>query len=349
MLHCTLFGHRLKLINKTKILLVRFSFPFFGGGRNFPVMENDSIISHAFILGAGLGTRLRPLTSQLPKPLVPVWNAPLITYAFDHLIHDSGTSRFIVNTHHAAKKYSEEFPENSYRDRPITFRHEEVLLDTAGGLDNIRDLLPEDESFWVYNGDILTDLPLEPAVEAHRASGNLVTLILRSRGPNPNVSFDEKTGQVTDMRNVLGVHSLRLFQFTGIYLVAPRFLSYLKSAKIESVVMPLLKAIQSEHKVGGIVIDEGRWSDLGDVSSYLDALDLLAEGDFPAYGLESGKRRIDPSASIDPTSRIDEKSSIGPGAVIGELAEINRSVIWPGAKVDAGEHISGKVALSAPP
>ena len=306
-------------------------------------MTNDQKINRAFILGAGLGTRLRPLTNSLPKPLVPVWNAPLITYAFDHLINDLGTSQFMVNTHHAAEKYGESFPEKSYRDCSIDFRHEETLLDTAGGLDNIRDWLPKDEPFVVYNGDILTDLPLSKAVENHRLSGNLVTLILRSGGGN--VAFDTATGKVTDMRNALGTNADTLFQFTGIYLVSPRFLPYLKPGKIETVVMPFLKAIQNERKIGGVVIDEGHWSDLGDVPSYLSALELLADKKFPAFGTHPGKCRIHETASIHPTANIDDISSIGAGALIGETVEISNSVVWPRAKVEAGTKIDGKVVL----
>ena len=140
-------------------------------------MTHQSNLSNAFILGAGLGTRLRPLTDHLPKPLVPVWNAPLITYAFDHLIHELDISRFMINTHHAAHRYNEHFPSRNYRGKELTFRHEEILLDTAGGLDNIRDWLPDSESIIVYNGDILSDLPLSDALEQHSGSGDLVTLV----------------------------------------------------------------------------------------------------------------------------------------------------------------------------
>ncbi len=158
----------------------------------------------AFVLGAGLGTRLRPLTDTLPKPLVPVIRKPLITFAFDHLIADAGVERFVVNTHHRAEAYAAAFPDNSYRGRPLDFRHEPILLETAGGIKNVADLLPRDEPFWVYNGDILTDLPLAPALAQHRASGALVTLILRT-GRNPDdprhIAFDPAAGQVRDIRN----------------------------------------------------------------------------------------------------------------------------------------------------
>ena len=94
----------------------------------------------AFILGAGLGTRLRPLTEKCPKPLLKIGGRPIITYAMDHLMK-VGVDRFIVNTHHASEIYLEAFPDRGWGGVPIIFRHEPVLLETAGGLKNIEDLL----------------------------------------------------------------------------------------------------------------------------------------------------------------------------------------------------------------
>ncbi|HDQ03258.1 MAG TPA: nucleotidyltransferase family protein, partial [Deltaproteobacteria bacterium] len=110
-------------------------------------------INTAFILGAGLGTRLRPLTKNTPKPLLEIGGRPIITYAMEHL-RAFGIKRFIVNTHHCAQKYLETFPKNNYKNIPIIFRHEPVLLDTAGGIKNIEDLIAADERIIVYNGDI---------------------------------------------------------------------------------------------------------------------------------------------------------------------------------------------------
>ena len=299
----------------------------------------------AFILGAGLGTRLRPLTENLPKPLVPVWNAPLISYGFDHLIHDLGVSQFLVNTHHAADCYQRFFPDQLYRDCPIEFRHEPTLLDTAGGLDNARDWLPDEETFVVYNGDILTDLPLANAALQHQKSGDLVTLILRSSGANPNVGFDPKTAKVTDMRNALGTNASETYQFTGIYLVSPAFLAFLRPNKIESVVIPFLEVIKNQNRLGGVVIDEGHWYDLGDIPSYLNSLKVLHRTEFPAFGLQTGKYRIDPTVSIPASAQIDEFSSIGAGAVVGDNVRISESIVWPGATVHDGEQLHQKVVL----
>ena len=123
-------------------------------------------IKTAFILGAGLGTRLRPLTENTPKPLLEIGGRPIITFAMAHL-WAVGIKRFVVNTHHCAEKYAEAFPENNWKGIPITFRHEPVLLDTAGGIKNIEDLIAGDECIIVYNGDIITNLPIELLIRKH--------------------------------------------------------------------------------------------------------------------------------------------------------------------------------------
>jgi aminoglycoside/choline kinase family phosphotransferase/choline kinase len=224
------------------------------------------MIRTAFILGAGLGTRLRPLTEECPKPLLPVGGRPLITYAMDHCL-TIGVERFIVNTHHCPAAYDRAFPERSWRGWPILFRHEPVLLDTAGGLKNIEDLL-EDEPLLVYNGDILSDLPLGRLLEAHGLGKKEVTLALRHRGPVTNVALDAE-GAVCDIRGLLGNPGIRCCQFTGIYVVEKRILRRLTPGKVESVV-PVFAAMirEAPGSLGSVVIDGGTWQDIGDPEAY---------------------------------------------------------------------------------
>ncbi len=297
---------------------------------NSPDMSENTSGRKAFLLGAGLGTRLRPLTNSLPKPLVPVWNKPLLTFAMDHLHADLGISDFLINTHHCPEAYEVAFPDKAYGPCQLDFRFEETLLDTAGGIDNIRDWLPTDESFIVYNGDILTDLPLEKAWAAHEESGALATLILRSEGDELRVGFDPDSGNVVDLRGQLNPDWPHRYQFTGIYLVSPEFLTYIEPGKIESVVLAFLRAIEDGGQICGVVIDEGEWSDLGERESYLQAGELLAGGKFPRYELIEPWQRIHEHAEIDSTAVIDEVSSIGCGTSVGAGAKITRSSVWCG-------------------
>jgi len=224
-------------------------------------------INTAFILGAGLGTRLRPLTKNTPKPLLEIGGKPIITYAMEHL-RAVGVKRFIVNTHHCAENYTEAFPQNNYQGIPIIFRHEPVLLDTAGGIKNIEDLIATDERIIIYNGDIITNMPIELLIRKHFELKISVTLALQSSGPLLNVNVDDE-GYVCDMRNILKNQGVKSCLFAGIYIVEKSFLKRLTAGKIESIVLPLVKMIEENPRsVVGVIIDDGYWYDVGTVEEY---------------------------------------------------------------------------------
>ena len=224
-------------------------------------------IKTAFLLGAGLGMRLRPLTEACPKPLLPVDGRPIITYAMDHLL-TVGVKRFIVNTHHCADVYQQTFPDGQWRGIPIIFRHEPVLLDTAGGLKNIEDLLKGDGRIIVYNADVLTDLPLKSLLEAHAGQRREATLVLRRDGPLRNVDLDN-AGNICDMRHLLNRPGARRCLFTGIYVVEKRFLKRLTAGKVESVVPVFVRMIaEKPGSVGCVQIDGGEWHDIGRLEEY---------------------------------------------------------------------------------
>ena len=227
----------------------------------------NKYINTAFILGAGLGTRLRPLTEKTPKPLLEIGGRPIITYAMEHL-GTIGVHRFIVNTHHCADKYKEAFPAGNWQGIPIIFRHEPILLDTAGGIKNIEDLITDEGRILVYNGDIITDMPIAPLIDQHFALESTVTLALRSSGPLLNVNID-KNGFICDMRHTLNNPGIQSCLFAGIYIIETKFLPRLKANLIESIVPPLVELIKDNpSSVGGIVIDKGYWHDVGTIEEY---------------------------------------------------------------------------------
>ncbi len=221
----------------------------------------------AFILGAGLGTRLRPLTERCPKPLLEIGGRPIITYAMDHLL-SVGVDRFIVNTHHCPEVYAQRFPDCRWRGLPIVFRHEPVLLDTGGGLKNIEDLLGDDEAILCYNGDVMADFPLGKLIAVHEERRPEATLALRTAGSPLNVNVDED-GNVCDMRHVLGNAGARSCLFTGIYAIEKQILRSLEPGRIESIVPALVRRIAARPgAVRGMIVDDGAWHDIGSIESY---------------------------------------------------------------------------------
>src|SRR5438876_9661105 len=147
-----------------------------------------------------MGTRLRPLTDALPKPLVPIFQKPLITFALDHLI-DAGVNSFVINTHRLPELFVAFFAHNTYAEHPVTLVHEPDLLETGGGIKNAEPLVAY-ELFLTYSGDILTDVDLRPLIDEHFRRGNDVTLALRETGLGADIALAD--GKVVDIANRLG-------------------------------------------------------------------------------------------------------------------------------------------------
>lgn len=271
-----------------------------------------------FLLGAGLGTRLRPLTDHAPKPLVPLFHKPLAAWAVE-ACRKAGADRFAINTHHLPEKWQGFDQRPEFAGAPCTFFHEPVLLDTGGGLRNIRPWL-RDEPLLIHNGDIFTTLPLRKLIDAHRASGLPATLALRSTGAEKRVAFDPGTGRILDVRHELGV-SPGTHVFSGIYCVNPEFLSAIPGEDVVSVI-PAFLHFAAQGRLGGILLDEGSWLDLGDRESYLAAHQSLALGPM-----------VHPDACIEPGATV-EGSVVGPGAVVAAGATVRDSVLWPDTRVE---------------
>ena len=289
----------------------------------------------AFILAAGLGTRLAPLTDLVPKPLVPVFHKPLLTFAIDSVIA-AGFGEIAYNTHHLPGAFAEEFgfhPE--YRGRCLRSFHEPLLLDTGGGIRNARPGLGEG-TFLVYNGDILADMPLARLLDHHRASGSLATLLLRPCGGKANVLFDPKAGEIRDLRGELGSTEGIPVVYSGIALFEQGIFDWIPSDGPYSVIDALIAAMRAGNRVGGLLVEEGLWIDLGTPAAYLEAHRLLASGSRPSYLSEQDwPVAIHPEATVFPGAVFDGTVSVAPGAVIGKNARIKDSVIWPGAIIGA--------------
>lgn len=295
------------------------------------------MITQAFVLGAGLGKRLRPLTDDLPKPLVPIFGKPLITFAFDHLIA-AGVEWFVVNTHHLPERFSVSLGNRRYRERPLTLVHEPVLLETGGGIKNAESFLTA-ENFFVYSGDILTDLPLAPLIDEHLRADNDVTLALRSTGLATDVALrDRRVIDIENRRRHPGK-----YDYANISLWNRRaFARFLFGQKI-SFIPVLSDWIGDGGKIGGVVIEEGSWFNMTSPNDYL-ALhrNIAAQNWRPDFPIEPDwPVRVAPDAMVDSTAQLIGCSAIGPACNVGAEALIEDSILWPGAQIASRSRLKG--------
>ncbi len=301
----------------------------------------------AFVLCAGWGKRLQPLTNQIPKPLVPICGIPLCQFALAR-IAAAGVERIVINTHRLADEFIRLFPEypqpSYFRGVPVLFRHEPVLLETAGGLKNIEDLLLSGPVL-VHNGDILAELDLPALFAAHEKSGALCTLALRSSGGPLQVGFEKQTGLVTDIRGELGSSAPR-FLYTGVCVVDPALLPRIPSGEPLSFVPVWLAALRAGEKIAGMVLDDGIWRDIGNVEEYLRIHADLASGavEIASPPAESPwpQWRM-PGARVDGSAKLNGWNWLGPDCEVSAGATVENSVLWAGSKVEPGASVASSV------
>jgi NDP-sugar pyrophosphorylase family protein len=286
------------------------------------------VITQAFVLAAGLGTRLRPLTDELPKPLVPIFQKPLITFALDHLIA-TGIRRFVVNTHRLPHLFERQFAEKNYRRRPLDLVNEPELLETGGGIKNAEPLLREGD-FLTYSGDILTDVPLSSLVEEHFRAGNDVTLALRETGFKPSIAFLD--GRIVDIGERFGI--LGDYDFANIAIWGRKIFQRIPQRKI-SFIPVLLDWIKEGGKIGGVVLNEGKWLNIGSSTQYVEAHRMIASENWSPDFIRDADwaARIAKSATIDATAQLRGLTVVGADCYIGAEAVVQDTIVWPGAQI----------------
>jgi len=222
-------------------------------------------IRTSFILGAGLGTRLRPLTNDLPKPLLNIKGRPCIEHIFDSHI-EAGIERIIVNTHHLPAAYKKFYPKSKYKNAELIFVNEKILLDTGGAVKNIKKIIEKEESILIQNGDIFFDGNLQKFLNTYK--GNTL-LLLRSNGAVKNVSVNKDN--IVDMRFTFKSAHQKKAQFTGIYIANKDFLNraFCYPKKIFSSVDIFLEMIKSKDFLSSHFDDESFWCDIGSIDDYL--------------------------------------------------------------------------------
>lgn len=238
----------------------------------------------ALILCAGYGTRLRPLTDKLPKPLLPVRGKPAIFAVMDKL-RAAGVDDFLINVHHLPEKFAEifELPPDSFKRGRLAKTHycgssvrlvfEPQILDTGGAVKNILPFIDTSKPLVVHNGDIYFDCPADEFLSAAQENVSdaacAATLCLRSGGNMPNVGVDS-LGNVCDMRFALAAPYEKIAQYAGFFVLNPLIFDRFRRAKTAkfSVVDIFLDVLRSGERIAGFFADGGEWADIGTRAEY---------------------------------------------------------------------------------
>lgn len=332
------------------------------------------------ILAAGYGTRLFPLTVDRAKPALPFLNRPLVGYVAAYLAR-FGVRDVLVNLHHQSESVRDALGDGSRFGVNTHFIEEPEILGTSGALDNARELL-NTNTFIAINGKIITDIDLSLALETHRRTNALATLVLRRNAARERFTVVETDGELLKgfggmplpSDNVLGKNTAPEHEaiinasnenasddvplmFTGIQILEPRIFDYIPPRRFSHTTTDVyLPALKNGERIVTHVAEEGMWYELSTLQRYLDISLELSKSDasFQNY-LQTASHQNAPNRddvivgenSIIENGATVEDSILWRDVVIEANAEVRRTVLGDGVRVRAGERYEDAVVVRA--
>jgi mannose-1-phosphate guanylyltransferase len=294
---------------------------------------------YAIVLVGGFGTRLRPLTDHVPKPMLPIVHRPMIVRLVERLA-SGGVTDVVLALGFKPEPFLSAFPDGRHGDVRVHYAVEPEPLDTAGAIAFGAREAGVDELFVVANGDIITDLDVAALVSAHRASRSQGTIHL-TPVDDPSAfgvveidaegrvqRFVEKPSPGETESNLINA---------GTYVLEPSVLDLIQPGRKVSIERDTFPRLVASGALSAVATDD-YWIDTGRPALYLQAnLDLVRGNrgllDSPA---------IHPEATVDPTARCVD-AVVGPDVAIGSGATVNGSVLLPGARVDDGATVADSI------
>jgi mannose-1-phosphate guanylyltransferase len=314
----------------------------------------------AMVLAAGLGTRLRPLTYEITKPMVPVLDRPVMAHILD-LLDRHGLERVIANLHYFPDSISDYFGER------LEYRFEPELLGTAGGVRACADFFG-DEPFLVISGDALTDIDLTAFAARHRQAGGVATLAVKQVADTREygVVLHDRDGRITGFQEKPAPEeALSDLGNCGIYIFSPQIFDYFPDRPFvdwAKDVFPTLLANDVPfhiHETGEYWNDVGSLAELrqGTFDALRGELRLQVEGEqvspgvtaaagssVPADAEVEGPVWIGQDVCIGAGVRLMGPVVLGDGARLGDGAQLRETIVFPGTAVEAGSILIGAIA-----
>jgi mannose-1-phosphate guanylyltransferase len=312
------------------------------------------------VLAAGLGTRLRPLTYEIPKPMVPVLDRPVMGHILD-LLSAHGLDEVVANLHYFPETIREYFGER------VQYRFEEELLGTAGGVRGCADFFGQ-EPFVVISGDALTDIDLTALVATHTESGGIATLAVK-RVPDTReygVVLHDRDGRVTGFQEKPEPdEALSDLGNCGIYVFSAQIFDYFPQRPFVDWATDVFPALLENDVPFHIHETREYWNDVGSLAELrqgtFDALAgelrLQVDGEEVAPGIvvagggePQGLAQLDGpvwvgrDVTIGADVRLMGPVVLGDGVSVGERAQLRESIVFPGTEVAADSTLIGAIA-----
>ncbi len=320
----------------------------------------------AIVMAGGEGTRLRPLTCAMPKPMVPLLDRPMLEYTIDHLLR-YGISEMAMTLGYQPSVITGYFEEHQPRGAYIEYYIEDVPLGTAGSVKNAAAFV--DGTFLILSGDALTDIDLKLAVQSHRQSGAKATIVLKRMG-NPSgygVVILDKQGRVerfVEKPSWEDVFSDTIN--TGLYILEPDVLDLIPEGQTFDFAKDLFPLMMSKGLPIYGHVAAGYWCDVGNIESYIRAHEDMLKGavkvsikgrcvggiwvgdgvSLSSSALIQSPGFIGDGVTIGDGAKIGRYSCIGAGSRIGAYANIKRSVLHSGSRVGRHAKLSGCVVAA---
>jgi mannose-1-phosphate guanylyltransferase/mannose-1-phosphate guanylyltransferase/phosphomannomutase len=313
------------------------------------------------LLAAGLGTRLRPLTYELPKPMVPILGRPVMEHIL-RLMARHGFDDVVANLHYFPDLIRNRFGDGSGYGVRLAYSFEPELLGTAGGVRNVRDHFG-DETFLIISGDALTDIDLTALWQTHKEQGGIATLALKRVddtsqfgvvivGDDGRIQgFQEKPDPAEALSNLGNC---------GIYVFEPEVFDYFPEREFADWAMDVFpRLLEEDVSFFGHEFPQ-YWNDVGSLEEYregnFDALEGRVQIEMPAAanGEAVGDAEIEGAVFIGEGSeiaagvRLTGPVVIGEGCRIGENSALRDTIVWPRTEVDPGTVLIGGVAGERP-
>ncbi|MDB5039718.1 MAG: Nucleotidyl transferase [Candidatus Eremiobacteraeota bacterium] len=315
----------------------------------------------AVVLVGGEGTRLRPLTLETPKPMVPVMNMPFLERTLRRL-KEAGIDDVILPACYLPDAITSYFGDGSRLGLRLRYVIEEVPLGTAGALKNVEQYI--DGPFFVLNGDVLTSLDLRAMLAYHRQKGGLATLhLIPVEDPSPfGCVVHDAAGRVQAFvekpkREEAPTNEIN----AGTYLMEREVLEYIPAGRPVSIERETFPQLIAAGRPLYAYTTDDYWIDLGRPEAYLDAHRHIFEGTMPLGGLRSvdgpGRESV-PTSALRPPIFIGNNCSVAPDAVVGPYtvlgdgcdigpgAVVADSLLWDDVTVEEGAQLAWSIVAS---